>query len=179
MIHTIILWTIWIWENTMPIFLSVMPVAFINSSIGKSVNISYVCHHLLLNTTTRIHTAMMHLKGQYHSHKHKIRHHTTTVLWPFFQDHPGEPVPEENFWTLWCKGRLTEADTPTIRLGATASRLTSAHLYHPPIFCRPDALPATQPTVSKHWRQKIQTARTRYRQLTQKRKCKGRIWNVT
>jgi len=20
-------------------------------------------------------------------------------------------VPEENFWTLWCKGRLTEADT--------------------------------------------------------------------
>jgi len=28
-------------------------------------------------------------------------------------------VPEENFWTLWCKGRLTEADTPTTRLGAT------------------------------------------------------------
>jgi len=27
-----------------------------------------------------------------------------------FRDHPGEPVPEENFWTLWCKGRLTEAD---------------------------------------------------------------------
>ena len=49
---------------------------------------------------------------------------TTTVLRSFFQDHPGEPVPEENFWTLWCKGRLTEADTPTIRLGATPSRLT-------------------------------------------------------
>jgi len=31
----------------------------------------------------------------------------TTVLRPFFRDHPGEPVPEENFWTLWCKGRLT------------------------------------------------------------------------
>jgi len=26
---------------------------------------------------------------------------TTIVLWPFFRDHPGEPVPEENFWTLW------------------------------------------------------------------------------
>ena len=50
---------------------------------------------------------------------------------PFSRDHPGEPVPEENFWTLWCKGRLTEADTPTIRLGATPSGLTSAHLYHP------------------------------------------------
>jgi len=61
-------------------------------------------------------------------------HHTTTVLWPFFRDHPGEPVPEVNFWTLWCKGRLTEAETPTIRLGSTPSGLASAHLHHPPIF---------------------------------------------
>jgi len=28
--------------------------------------------------------------------------HTKTVLRPFFRDHPGEPVPEENFWTLSC-----------------------------------------------------------------------------
>jgi len=54
-------------------------------------------------------------------------------------------VPEENFWTLWCKGRLTEADTPTIQLGATPSILTSADLHHPPFnFYKPDALPATQ-----------------------------------
>jgi len=53
-------------------------------------------------------------------------HHTTPVLRIFFRDHPGEPLPEENFWTLWCKGRLTEADTQTIRLGSTPSRLTSA-----------------------------------------------------
>ena len=38
-------------------------------------------------------------------------HDTTTILWPFLRDHPGETLPEENFWTLWCKGRLTEADT--------------------------------------------------------------------
>ena len=75
---------------------------------------------------------------------------TTTVLRPFFQDHPGEPVPEENFWTLWCNGRLTDTDTLTIRLSATPSGLTSAHLHHPHIFYRPDALPAAQPTVSKH-----------------------------
>jgi len=75
---------------------------------------------------------------------------TTTVLRPFFRDHPGEPVPEVNFWTLRCKGRLTEADTPTIRLGATPSGLTSAHLHHPAIFYRPDVLPVAQPTVSKH-----------------------------
>ena len=53
--------------------------------------------------------------------------HTTTILRPFLRDHPDEPVPEENFWT-------TEADTPTIRLGATPSRLTCAHLHHPPFF---------------------------------------------
>jgi len=57
---------------------------------------------------------------------------TTTILRPFFRDHPGEPVTEENFWTLWCKERLTEADTLTIRLGVTPSGLTSAHLHHPP-----------------------------------------------
>jgi len=38
---------------------------------------------------------------------------TTTVLQPFFLDYLSEPVPEENFWTLWCKGRLTEAGTST------------------------------------------------------------------
>jgi len=53
------------------------------------------------------------------------------VLRPFFRDHSGEPVPEENFW---CKGRLTEADTLAILFGATPSGLTSAHLHHPHIF---------------------------------------------
>jgi len=56
---------------------------------------------------------------------------TTTVLRPFLQDHPGEPLPEENFWTLWCKGRLTEADIPTIRLGTTPTGLSSANLPPP------------------------------------------------
>jgi len=59
---------------------------------------------------------------------------TTAILQLFFLDHPGEPVPEENFWTLWCKGRLTEADTPTIQLGAIPSGLSSAHLHHSPPF---------------------------------------------
>jgi len=59
---------------------------------------------------------------------------TTTILHPFFRDHPAKPVPEENFWTLCCKGRLTEADTMIIRLGATLSGLTNAHFRHPHIF---------------------------------------------
>jgi len=58
-------------------------------------------------------------------------HNRFTVL---FRDHPGEPVTEQNFWRLWCKKTLTKANTPTIRLGATPSGLTSAHLHHAPIF---------------------------------------------
>jgi len=45
------------------------------------------------------------------------------------------------------QGKITEADTPTIRLGATPSRLISDPVTHPhpPIFT-PDALPvATLP----------------------------------
>jgi len=60
-------------------------------------------------------------------------HHATTILRPFLGT-PGELVPEENFWTLWCKGRLTEEDTSTIWLHATPSGLSSAHLHHPPLF---------------------------------------------
>ena len=74
---------------------------------------------------------------------HKNTHTHTSVLRPFFRDHPGEPVPEENFWTLWCKGRLREADTPSIRLGATPSELSSAHLHHPPFFT--DQMPFLPP----------------------------------
>jgi len=60
----------------------------------------------------------------------------TTVLRPFFQDHPVEPVPEDNFSTLWFKGRLTEADTLTMQMGATppSPTLSSAHLHHPPFL---------------------------------------------
>jgi len=76
-------------------------------------------------------------------------HHN--CLQPFFWDHPGEPAPEENFWTLWCKGRLTgkHTDHPAGR-HFTSSGLTSAHLHYPPMFYRPDTLPAAQPTASKH-----------------------------
>jgi len=71
--------------------------------------------------------------------------------WPFSGTTQVTRCQKRNFWTLWCKGRFTEADTPNIRMGATLSGLTSAYLHHPPhIFYRLDALPAAQPTVSKH-----------------------------
>jgi len=64
-----------------------------------------------------------------------ISHTHTTVLCPFFQDHPGEPVTEENFfWTFMVEGKITEADTPTIWLGATPSGLISDAPLSFPVF---------------------------------------------
>ena len=81
------------------------------------------------------------------SHCFYEQHTHRSVLRPFFRDHPGEPVPEENFWTLWCEGRLTQADTLIIQLGATPSRLSSAHLHHSPIFLQAGC-PSCHPTNS-------------------------------
>jgi len=73
---------------------------------------------------------------------------TTTVLRPFFRDHPGEPVPEENFWTLWCKGGLPEADTQTIRLHGRHSIQTNQCPRPPsPIFLQA-GYPSCGPTNS-------------------------------
>jgi len=44
-----------------------------------------------------------------------------------------------------------EAEVPTVRVGATPTGLTAAPTPQPPkVSYRPDALPAAQPTASKH-----------------------------
>ena len=81
---------------------------------------------------------------------HTPWHAHTTVFRPFFRDHAGEPLPEENFfWTFMVQGKITEADTSTIRLGATQSvRInqrppsSSPHFYAICPFCH------NRPTLS-------------------------------
>jgi len=97
-------------------------------------------------------------------------YHNTTALRTFFRDHPGKLVPEENFWTLWCKGRLTEADTPTIRLGATPSGLTSAHLHHPLIFLQAGC-PSCRPTDSVKVLKATSTFRLGRRRWSSPQRC--------
>ena len=79
-----------------------------------------------------------------HSTQTKI---SGTTLWK------REPL---DFMVQRNNGRPTEADTPTIRLGATPSGLTSAHLHHLPHFFtgRMPFLPPNQQcqsTEGKHY----------------------------
>ena len=72
---------------------------------------------------------------------------TTTVLWPFFRDHP-----LLDFMVQRNINRGRHTDHPDGR----HSIRTSNQCPPPPsphIFYRPDALPAAQPTTSKHRRQ--------------------------
>jgi len=45
--------------------------------------------------------------------------------------------------------KIMEAEVPTVRVGATPTGLTAPPTT-PKFFYRPDALPAAQPTASKH-----------------------------
>jgi len=52
--------------------------------------------------------------------------------------------------TLWCKGRLTEADTLTTGWAPLHLDYPVPTSTIPHIFYRPDALPAAHPAASKH-----------------------------
>jgi len=45
-----------------------------------------------MNVRKECNTLPLYIRTPHHNH-----FHTTTVLRPFFHDHPGEPVPEEKF----------------------------------------------------------------------------------
>ena len=85
---------------------------------------------------------------------------TTTVLRPFFRDHPDEPVPEENFGTLWKINRGRHTDHSAGHHSIWTNQCPPPPSPH--IFYRPDALPAAQPTASKHWRQRVEDKRENY-----------------
>jgi len=89
------------------------------------VRLNEWCCNILLDT---------HIGSLWSRYFHALEPQLLPQLTALFRDQPGEQVPEENFWTLWCKERLTQADTPTISLGATPSGLTTADLHHSPIF---------------------------------------------
>jgi len=55
------------------------------------------------------------------------------------------------FWIFMEQGKTMEAVAPTVLVGATPNGLTAPPPPQcPKVFYRPDALPAAQPTASKH-----------------------------
>ena len=78
------------------------------------------------------------------SYIHTTHHDCFTAL---LQDHPGEPVPKENFWTIWCKGRLTKADRPTNPAGRHSIRTNQFPPPPSPHFLQAEC-PSCHPTNS-------------------------------
>jgi len=101
---------------------------------------------------------------------------TTTVLWHFFRDHPGEPVPEENLTEARHIGhsagrhsfRINQCPPPpsspfffTGRMpflspnqkcqGTAGNTYSLGNKCQAQEFCMLCAVPVTQPSVPKHW----------------------------
>jgi len=113
-------------------------------------------HSLHTHTHTHTHTQSWQSATLYHNTRTlppDVQTTTTTILRPFF---PGPPswagarrkLPDFMVQAKINRGRHT--DHPTGRHSVRTNQCP--HLLHR-IFYRPDALPAAQPTVSKHWKQ--------------------------
>ena len=111
-----------------------IPVYKISMQAVPNIMLLVTKFTILLCQDSKLHQSNVVSYSNHHDHNH------FTAL---FLDHPDEPVPEENFWALWRKGRLTEADRHTNHLAGRHSIRTKQCPPPPsPIFYRPDALPA-------------------------------------
>jgi len=103
--------------------------------------------------------------GMRHTHTH-----THPFNGPCYRDYPGEPVPDRQTNLDFTEAR--DSEWQWHQLGhmqiCTSHQTITTPAPHHSIFYRPDALPATQPTVSKHWRPKTGIRHTLKIWLTQK-----------
>jgi len=82
--------------------------------------------------------------------RHYVSH--TPVKLPSIRDHPGEPAPEGKTNLDLNESRDSEWQWHQLgHMQVCTSLQTDNHASTPPLsFYRPDALPAAQPTASKH-----------------------------
>jgi len=83
---------------------------------------------------------------------HYNHHHHHDRFTALFLGLPGLAGAGREASGLWCKGRLNRGRHTDHPAGRHSIRTNRCPTPPSPIFYRPDALPATQPTVSKHWR---------------------------
>jgi len=87
--------------------------------VYRSEHLSHCsCHRSVINIALHVFT--------------EIQHHHHNSFMALFLGSPGWAGARRELLEFMVKGRLTEADTLTIQLGATPSGLTSVHLHHPP-----------------------------------------------
>jgi len=87
---------------------------------------------------------------------HWERAHTHTHTRPFFWDHPGEGYQKGKTNLDFTEARDSEwqwHQLEHMQVCTYSSRQITMPTPHHSVFYRPDALPAAQPTASKHWRQ--------------------------
>ena len=93
--------------------------------LHKDFKLCIKCHNMhSTNYDTYVHYMHTTASEPYH-------HNRFTALFP---GPPGWAGARRELLDFMVQGRLTEADTLTIWLGATSSGLTSAYLHHPPTF---------------------------------------------
>jgi len=94
------------------------------------------------------------------SQKQQQRYYTTLHSFNglFFQDNLGKPAPEKQNHSGKTNLDLLEQETVSgndiswaICTSAPRARQITMPVPHHSVFYRPDALPAAQPTASKHW----------------------------
>ena len=106
------------------------------------------------NTHTHTHT-----RARAHTHAHTRSFNgplsaTTQVSW--YRTREVKPI-----WILLKQETVSGSGISwAISKSAPRSRQITTPALHHSVFYRPDALPAAQPTASKHWRQATQTAVT-------------------
>ena len=92
-------------------------------------------------------------------------HHTTTVLRPFFRDHPGEPVPEQNMDFI-VQGKINKGRHTDHLAGCHSIWLNSATSTIPPTFAGwMPFLPPNQQCQSTEGNQSTVTARANLIQI--------------
>ena len=116
-----------------------------------------VCVQLDQTSPTCI-TCLIAVMPEFHLVKTVITH-THARLTALFRDYPGELVPERKpIWILLKQETVSGIGISwAICKSATRSRQITMPAPHRPVFYRPDALPADQPTASKHWRGTVKT----------------------
>ena len=128
----------------------------INSPHGHSLDELLGVGHRLCTISQFIYTYKV-----FHTHSNKYLNITKPILRPLFQENMGKPAPErysilhfnEARDDGWHWHQLDQVQIICTSL-QTDNHASASSL----MFYGPDALPAAQPTVSKHWKRSKQLA---------------------